>query len=134
MPALLIAQSNGQYSKPDCVTWVGKPNVSVILHDNRNGEYVFGAGTVLNTFFFLLRIGVKSEPQMPAHAIAKATPDLSHICNLHHSSWQHQILNPLRETRDGTHILMRTSQGLNPLSHNGNSVLSTVHGFSHILI
>ena len=26
---------------------------------------------------------------------ATAMPDLSHICNLHHSSWQRQILNPL---------------------------------------
>ena len=66
------------------------------------------------------RLGVELELLLLAHAIAKATPDLSHICNLHHSSWQHQILNPLRETRDGTHILMKTSQGLNPLSHNGN--------------
>ena len=35
--------------------------------------------------------------------------DLSHICNLHHSSWQHQILNPWSEARDQTHILMGTS-------------------------
>ena len=35
-----------------------------------------------------------------------------------------QILNPLSETRDPTHILMDTS--LNPLSHNGNSYLSVL--------
>ena len=28
--------------------------------------------------------------------------------NVHHSSWQHQILNPKSEARDGTHILMDT--------------------------
>ena len=28
---------------------------------------------------------------------------------LHHSSWQHQIPNPLSEARDGTHMLMDTS-------------------------
>ena len=33
-------------------------------------------------------------------------PDLSHACNLHHSSWQHQILNPLSEARDQTHNLV----------------------------
>ena len=33
----------------------------------------------------------------------------SYICDLHHSSWQHQILNPLSEIRDQTHILMDTS-------------------------
>ena len=32
------------------------------------------------------------------------------MCDLHHSSWQHQILNPLREARDRTRILIDTSQ------------------------
>ena len=27
-----------------------------------------------------------------------ATSDLSRVCNLHHSSWQHWILNPLSES------------------------------------
>ena len=39
---------------------------------------------------------------------ATAMPDASHICNLHHSSWQRQILNPQSKARDGTHILMDT--------------------------
>ena len=30
--------------------------------------------------------------------------------SLHHSSWQHRILNPLSEARDQTHILMDTNQ------------------------
>ena len=34
----------------------------------------------------------------------------SHICNLHHSSLQHQVLNPLSEARDRTCILMDTSR------------------------
>ena len=36
--------------------------------------------------------------------------DLSHICDLHHSSQQCQILNPLSKARDPTHILMDTSK------------------------
>ena len=32
-------------------------------------------------------------------------PDLSHVCNLCCSSWQHQILNPLSEAGDWTCIL-----------------------------
>ena len=32
------------------------------------------------------RPGVKSELQLPAHAIATATPEPSHICDLNHSS------------------------------------------------
>jgi len=46
------------------------------------------------------RLGVELELQLPAYAIATAMPDLSYICDLHHSSWQHQILNPLSESRD----------------------------------
>ena len=39
---------------------------------------------------------------LPAYTTAKATPDLSHICNLHHSSQQCWILNPLSEARNRT--------------------------------
>ena len=66
------------------------------------------------------RLGVKSELQLQVYTTATATPDPSCICNLHHSLQQHWILNPLSKARDGTHILMDTSPGLNPLSHNGN--------------
>ena len=54
------------------------------------------------------RLGVKSELQLPAYTTAM--PDLSCICNLHHSSRQRQILNPLSETRDRTRNLMDASQ------------------------
>ena len=37
-------------------------------------------------------------------------PDLSHICDLYHSSWQHWILNPLRKARDWTHNFMVSSR------------------------
>ena len=57
---------------------------------------------VRDFFFFLFRAapaaygsfqaGVESELQLPAYTIATATPDLSHSCTLHHSSWQRQIL------------------------------------------
>ena len=57
----------------------------------------------------------------PAYTIATATWDPSCICDLHHSSWHCQILNPLSEARDGTLILKDTSQVLNPLSHSRNS-------------
>ena len=36
-----------------------------------------------------------TEPQLPAYARATATPDLSHVFDLQHSSWHCQILNPL---------------------------------------
>ena len=37
---------------------------------------------------------------------SQATSDLSHVCDLHHSSQQRQILNPLSEARDLTCNLM----------------------------
>ena len=47
---------------------------------------------------------------LPAYTTAIATSDPSHVCNLHHSSWQHQILNLLSEARDQIHNLMVPSQ------------------------
>ena len=58
----------------------------------------------------LPRLRVKSELQLLAYTTATAMPDPSHICDLHHCSWQRQILNPLRERRDRTCILMDASQ------------------------
>ena len=55
------------------------------------------------------RLGVKLEMQLPAYATATATPDPSCVCNLHHSSWQHRILNPLSKASNQTGILMDTS-------------------------
>ena len=46
----------------------------------------------------------------PAYATATAMPYLSCICDLHHSSWQRHILNPLSKARDQTCVLMDTSQ------------------------
>ena len=56
------------------------------------------------------RIGVKLELQLLPYTTVTATLDLSHICNLHHSSGQCQILNPVSEVRDQTCVLMDTSQ------------------------
>ena len=39
------------------------------------------------------RLGVKSERQLPGYTAAAATPEPSHVCDRHHSSRQHQILN-----------------------------------------
>ena len=45
------------------------------------------------------RLGVKLELQLPAYTTATATQDPRCICNLHHSSGQLQILNPLSKAR-----------------------------------
>ena len=43
------------------------------------------------------RLGVNSEPQLPAYATA--TQDPSCVCNLSHSSQQCRMLNPLSKAR-----------------------------------
>ena len=57
------------------------------------------------------RLGVKLELQLPAYPTPTATLDPSCICDLYHSSWQSQILNPLSEARDPTRILMEITSG-----------------------
>ena len=56
------------------------------------------------------RLGVESEPELPAYTTAIATWDPNHTCDLHCSSRQRRILNPPSEARDQTHILLDTSQ------------------------
>ena len=56
------------------------------------------------------RLGVQSELQLPAYAIATATWDLRHVLDLYHSSGQRRIPDSLSEAKDGMHILMDTSQ------------------------
>ena len=69
-----------------------------------------------NLVFFLLglhlqhqevpRLGVESELQLLACTTATTTQDPSYSCDLHHSSWQRWILNPLSKARNGTQVLM----------------------------
>ena len=56
------------------------------------------------------RLSIKSELQLPAYTPATAMPDSSHVCNLHHSSQQCRILNPLSKARGPTRILRDTRQ------------------------
>ena len=48
------------------------------------------------------RLGVELELQLPPWGP-------SHICDPHHRSRQHRVLNPLSEARDGTRVLMDAS-------------------------
>ena len=77
------------------------------------------------------KLGVKLELQLLATATATATATamavqgLSYFCDLHHSSWQRWIFNPLSEARNRTRNLMDASQVHLLLSHKGNSLTST---------
>ena len=79
-------------------------------------------------FFFVLlgptlqhvkvtKLGVQSELQLSAYATATEMQGLSCVCDLHDSSWQCQILNPLSKARDRTHNLMDDSWIGTLLSH-----------------
>ena len=55
------------------------------------------------------RLEVKLELLLLAYATATAMQDVSHVCDLHHSSQQRQMLNSLRKARDQNQNLMVTS-------------------------
>ena len=65
-------------------------------------------------FFFghmeVPRLEAESEVQLPAYTTATAMQDLIRVCNLHHSSRQRPILNPLSEARDQTCVLLDATQ------------------------
>ena len=88
---------------------------------NRHGSLNLSRKTTVPPFSFFLflaflgllpqhmkvpRLRIKSELQLLAYSTATATQDPSHIWDLHHSSWQRQILNPLSKARDQTCNLM----------------------------
>ena len=80
-------------------------------------DFVFFLGFLFVCFAFwgcmqhmqVPRLGVELELELLAYATA-TLPDLSHVCDLHKSSWQCRIINPLSETRHWTCILMDASQ------------------------
>ena len=98
------------YSAPENYRWWKK--------DSPGRWYCFIYLFIIYYFFIglhlrhveILRLGVTSELQPLVYATTTATWAPSRVCNLYHSSWQCQILNPASKARDQTHILMDTSQ------------------------
>ena len=102
-------------------------------------------------FILLFRVTPVAYVSSPARgqveAVAAGLPtatamwDLSCVFDLHHSSWQHQITNPLSKARDQTHILTDTSQihfccatMVIPSTHFLNKVLHFVVWFGEFYI
>ena len=82
------------------------------MHKKMLGFFLGGGACFLGKYLSHIEVptlGVKSELQMQAYTTAIATKDPSHFWDLQHSSWQHQILNPLNEARDRALVLMDTS-------------------------
>ena len=48
------------------------------------------------------RLGAEAELQWPVYATATVTPGPSSVCDLHHSSQQRGVLNPLSKAREQT--------------------------------
>ena len=103
--------------------------------DSLNPQLVIGWARFQNvcvyefTYLFILHFRAAPMAYGSSHsrgrigAIAVTeTQDPGFNCNLHWSSQQLQIVNPLSKARDQTHwVFMNTSQLHNPLSHKGNS-------------
>ena len=85
-----------------------------MLWEEVTGKYNF----ILFIYFFRVvpwhmdvpRLGGRIRAAAASLGTASAMPDLSHVCDLHHSSWQCQTPDPLNEARDQTRILMDPSQ------------------------
>ena len=104
-PVVTVSLSPGTLSFYADVSLVGC--VSYWDQEFTSGCWLIFFLKILTNFFFpslqprlqhmeVPRLGVQAELQLPACSTATATPDPSHVFHLHHSSWQHLILNPLR--------------------------------------
>ena len=109
-------------------------------HDYPESFFLFFFFLFLFFFFFVFLgphlqhievPGLKSELQLPAYITATAMRDLSHVCDLHQSSWQCQIPYLLNEARDGTHILMDTSWSHYCWSTTGNPPIFFFFGLKY---
>ena len=80
------------------------------------------------------RVGVQSELQLSASATITAMPDPSHVCDLHHSSPQCQILNPLSEARDWTRKLMVPSRICLHCATTGTPLIVLCHKLKSALV
>ena len=112
-PVFLAQESHYELFLPVCVT----SQMLSSLSDLRGTVSPPGPLTLpTSSFVFVLlgpplqhmegpRLGVQLELQLPAYATATATSDPSRVCDLHHSSWQCQILNPLSKARARTRLL-----------------------------
>ena len=104
----IFCSLNGHHLPPEQIPW---PHcTSCGSSELLCCSFFWGGAALYPRHVLLLRLGVKSELQLLACIITTATQDPSHICDLHHSPQKCQILNPLRETRDGTCNLMVPSR------------------------
>uniref|UniRef100_A0A8D1AT14 asparaginase n=2 Tax=Sus scrofa TaxID=9823 RepID=A0A8D1AT14_PIG len=89
--------------KPVILTGAQVP-IHALWNDGREnllGALLLAGQYVIPEHMEVPSLGLSSELQLPAYTTATATPDPSHGCDRHHSSWRRWILNPLSEARPG---------------------------------
>ena len=101
---------SGKYKKTDTLGEEKRPKITSVGEDGEKKEFFFLNSHTHSIWKEVPRLGVEFELQLLAYTTATAMQDPSHICKLHHNSWQRQILNPLSKVRDRTLVLMETSQ------------------------
>ena len=92
------------------------PEVSRITNAEPNTPFILN---FLAFFFFSAtpmayggsQASCQIGPQLPVHTTAPARQDPRHVCDLPHSSWQCQMLDPLSEARAQTLVLPDPSPG-----------------------
>ena len=100
-----VAYSNSSFSQTNKISC--PQNVGYLILQERFSFFFLGPHL---WHMEVHRLGVQSKLQVSADATATATWDLSHVCDLHHNSRQHQILDPLNEARNWTRHIMVPSQ------------------------
>ena len=118
-PSIHTLPSCGCFLEPKCRAYISfVPRVFIILGLILTFFVPNSVSDSISYSFLLLasvwhvevpRLGAKLELQLPAYTTATAIRDLSHICDLHHSSQQCWIFNPLSKARDQTCIFMDNS-------------------------
>ena len=110
---------NGRQEKLS--TWIrGDDSLHLPTHPFSNPEPTMVIAFIYFLYFLLFMVTAAAYGSSQARgrigAIAAglhhscSNADLSHVCDLHSSSWQHQILNPLSKAGDQTCILMDPSR------------------------
>ena len=97
-------QSKNVFLSSSKLSWL---NMTSIIFLNLKYLYLFIFCLFQGCTCSIWRFSGQGSNQSCSHQpIPQPLPDPSRVCDLHHSSQQHQILNPLSEARDQTRNLI----------------------------